>query len=166
MYLKQLLYSNSIFTMKLCFFAARVLLHLASEFLGSRNGVSCSCITVSQQAQILHCNTSKHTFVSIISDTGIRGLVSTREANKTGRRGASTTANLQLMTTRIELSTRVLVCGVQREELVADEVVAAADALGDGVLDGSTRLSEGGGSPHFRGAFTTLLLNLKPNGTV
>lgn len=52
------------------------------------------------------------------------------------------------MAARVELGTRVLVCGVQRNNLVTDEVVSRGDALGDSVGDGTARNLESVGAPH------------------
>ena len=105
----------------------------------------------------------RHTFVSVVRDTRVRGLVSTREGNKTRGIGAATASDLELMAARVELSTRVLVRGVQRDELVADKVVARGEALGDGVLDRTAGDLEIIRSPDVRGASAALLLDLEPD---
>lgn len=51
------------------------------------------------------------------------------------------------MAARVELRTGVLVRGVQRDELMADEIVAACNAFGDGVFDGATGFHEGCSAP-------------------
>jgi hypothetical protein len=69
------------------------------------------------------------------------------------------------MAARIKLSTGVLVRGVQREDLVANEVVASGDALRDGVSDGTARFLEGSGAPDVGSALTAVLLDLEPDST-
>lgn len=85
--------------------------------------------------------------VGIVSDASVRALVGAGEGNETAGLCASTTGDLELMATRVELGTRVLVCGVQRNNFVANEVVARGNALGDSVGDGTTRDLESVGAP-------------------
>lgn len=85
--------------------------------------------------------------VGIVSDASVRALVGAGKGNKTAGLCASTTSDLELMATRVELGTRVLVCGVQRNNFVANEVVARGNALGDSVGDGTTRDLESVGAP-------------------
>jgi hypothetical protein len=119
---------------------------LASKLLGSRDSVGLS-------------------LVGIVGDTSIGRLVRAREADKTRRLGAATTRDLELMATGVELSTGVLVRGMQRKDLVTDEVVAGGNALGDGVLDTTASLLDGVGTPHVGGTGATLFLNLEPDST-
>jgi hypothetical protein len=85
--------------------------------------------------------------VGIVGDASVRALVGAGEGNETAGLCASTTGDLELMATRVELGTRVLVCGVQRNNFVANEVVARGNALGDSVGDGTTRDLESVGAP-------------------
>lgn len=50
--------------------------------------------------------------VGIVSDASVRALVGAGEGNKTTGLCASTTSDLELMATRVELGTRVLVRGM------------------------------------------------------
>lgn len=85
--------------------------------------------------------------VGIVGDASVRALVGAGEGNETAGLCASTTGDLELMATRVELGTRVLVCGMQRNNFVANEVVARGNALGDSVGDGTTRDLESVGAP-------------------
>lgn len=67
------------------------------------------------------------------------------------------------MASGIELSTRVRIGGMQREDLVADEVVATCNALGNSVLDSSTGGLDSSRSPNIGGTLATLLLDLEPD---
>lgn len=67
------------------------------------------------------------------------------------------------MATRVELSTRILVGGVQRYNFMANEIVPARDTLGDFVLYGGARFLESIGGPDVRSILTTFLLDLKPD---
>jgi len=105
------------------------------------------------------------TFVSIIRDARIRALVSSRERNEVSGFGASATGNFELVAAWVELSTRVLVCSMQRQDLVADEVVAWRDALWDCVANRPASLLNSVRAPHVRGTLSTLFLDLKPDST-
>ena len=120
--------------------------HLTSKLLRPRNSISSG-------------------LVSIISDTSIATLVRTREPNKATRLGRSTSGNLELMAPRIELRTRVLVRGVQRNDFMAHEVVAWRDALGDGVCDGAAGDLEGVGAPDVGCALAAVFLDFEPDCT-
>ena len=123
------------------------MLYLASEQSRSRDGVSLG-------------------LVRIVGDTSVRALVSTRESDKTSGGLAATTGDLKLVATRVELSTGVGVGGVQRDDLVADEVVAGGNALGDGVGDDTTGLHEGSSTPGVGRAGAASLLDLEPDGSI
>jgi hypothetical protein len=69
------------------------------------------------------------------------------------------------MAPRIKLSTRVLVCGVQCENFMANEVVARGDALRDGVGDGAAGFLEGSRAPDVGSALTAVLLDFEPDST-
>ena len=122
------------------------MLHLASEYSRSRDSV---CLRL----------------VRIVSDTSVSALVSTRESNKTSWSLATATGDLKLVAAGVELSTRVRVGGVQRDDLVADEVVAGGNALGDGVGDDTAGLHEGCGAPGVGCAGAAGLLDLEADGT-
>ena len=70
------------------------------------------------------------------------------------------------MATRVELRARVCVCRVQRDDLVAQEVVARGNALGHRVADDAAGLHGGAGAPDVRGAGAAFLLDFKPDGAV
>jgi hypothetical protein len=70
------------------------------------------------------------------------------------------------MASRVELCARVLVCGVQGNDLVTHKVVARCDALGDGVSDGAASDLEGVRGPHIGGTLATVFLDLEPDCTV
>jgi hypothetical protein len=55
---------------------------------------------------------------------------------------------------------------VQRDDLVADKVVAGGNALGDGVGDDATGLHEGSSAPGVGCAGTASLLDLEPDGSI
>ena len=67
------------------------------------------------------------------------------------------------MAAGVELGTGVRVCGMQRNDLVADEVVAGSNALGDSVGDGSAGLHEGSRAPGAGGTLATIFLDLEPD---
>jgi hypothetical protein len=52
---------------------------------------------------------------------------------------------------------------MQRNDLVADEVVAGSNALGDSVGDGSAGLHEGSRAPGAGGTLATIFLDLEPD---
>lgn len=85
--------------------------------------------------------------VGIVSDASVGALVGAGEGNETAGLGASSTSDLELMATGVELGTRVLVCGVQRNDFVTDKVVTRSDALGNGVGDGTASDLESVGAP-------------------
>ena len=68
------------------------------------------------------------------------------------------------MAAGVELGTGVGVSRVQRDDLVADEVVAGGNALGHGVGDDTAGLHKGSGAPLVGGAFAAVLLDLEPDG--
>lgn len=69
------------------------------------------------------------------------------------------------MAAGVELGTGVRVGGVQRDDLVAHEVVTRGDALGHRVGGDATGLHEGSGAPGVGGAGAAGLLDLEPDGT-
>jgi hypothetical protein len=129
-------------------------------------------------------NDYRHTFIRINSDSRIRSLVCAREGDETRRSSATATGNLELMaaldgiselsrmgyaskfTYWVELGTRVRVRGVQRNYLMADEVVSIRDTLGHSVCDGSTSGHEGGSAPSIGGADAAIFLDLEPHSPV
>ena len=70
------------------------------------------------------------------------------------------------MATRVELRAGVCVRRVQRDDLVAHEVVARGNALGHRVADDAAGLHGGAGAPDVRGAGAAFLLNFEPDGAV
>ena len=68
-------------------------IYLASELLWARDGIGGG-------------------LVGIVSDASVRALVGAGEGNETAGLCASTTSDLELMATRVELGTRVLVRGM------------------------------------------------------
>lgn len=77
----------------------------------------------------------KLTLVSIISNPRISTLVRPRETDQSrARRLGSRARNLQLMASRVKLSTRIRVGAVQRNDLMPDQIGTGLEAGRDGVL--------------------------------
>ncbi|GKT52693.1 hypothetical protein ColTof4_14279 [Colletotrichum tofieldiae] len=101
---------------------------------------------------------------SVEGDTGVGALVGAGEGNQIRGARAAGAGNLDLVAAGVELSAGVGVGGVEGDDLVADEVLAGGNALGDGVLDTRVAsLHERGGTPVVGGALAALLLNLEPD---
>jgi hypothetical protein len=77
----------------------------------------------------------KLTLIGVVGNTGVTGSVGAGESDQAGRGSAATSSDLELMTSRVELHSRVTTCRVEGNELVANEVVAGLDARWDGVVD-------------------------------
>lgn len=82
--------------------------------------------------------------VGVVCDAGIGSLVGTGEGDEVGGRGGATAGDLDLVAARVELGARVAVGRVEGDDLVADEVAAGLDTLGDGVGDAATSGHERG----------------------
>lgn len=146
--LKERIYHMNIYnevTLPLDQLSSRV--HLASEQGRSRNRISLRLI-------------------SIVRDASISSLVGTGERNKPCGCLAAATGDLELMAARVELSAGVRVRGVQSDDLVAHEIVAGGNALGDCVADNATSLHGGRRTPCVGGTVTAVLLDLEPDGAV
>lgn len=76
------------------------------------------------------------TLVGVVGDAGVVASVGAGEGNEVARGGAAAAGDLELVASGVELGTGVCVGSVESNGLVADEVVAGREALGDGVLDG------------------------------
>lgn len=73
--------------------------------------------------------------VGVVCDARVGSLVGTGEGDEVRGRGGATAGDLDLVAARVELGTGVAVCRVEGDDLVADEVAAGLDTLGDGVGD-------------------------------
>jgi hypothetical protein len=125
--------------------SASVLYRLASKYLRTRNSVRLS-------------------FVGVICNAGICGLVRARERHQSSRTLRSTSRDLDLMTARVELRTRVAVGGVQGDDLMTDEVVTGLQAFRDGVGGDSTSLHERRVAPRVRCSLASFLFDFEPHG--
>lgn len=74
--------------------------------------------------------------VSVVGDAGVVSSVGAGERDKVAGGSATAAGDLELVASGVELSTRVLVGGVESDGFVADEVVAGLDAGRNSILDG------------------------------
>ena len=102
--------------------------------------------------------------IRIIRYTRIAPLVRTRERNEPRRSLAAAARDLELMAPRVELGARVRVGGVQRDDLVAHEIIATGDALGDRVGHDATGFHQRCGAPGVGCAGAAGLLDFEPDG--
>lgn len=117
--------------------------------------------------------------ISVVGDTGVVSSVGARERDKVAGGSATAASDLELVASGVELSTGVLVGGVESDGFVADEVVTGLDAGRDGVLDGlavnngiltllvnvrcNGMSGKTYGGPVFGASLPTIFLNLEPN---
>jgi hypothetical protein len=112
----------------------------------------------------LNPNFKQHTFIRIHRNSRITRLVRSREAHQPTRHRAPASSDLELMTPGIELRTWIRVRRVQRDDLVAHEVVSRRNALGHRVRDDAAGFHQGRGAPDVRRALAAVFLDFKPNG--
>lgn len=96
-------------------------------------------MTISSQSR------KKLTLVGVVGNTRITGSVGAGESNQAGRSSAATSSDLELMASRVELSSGVAKRRVEGNELVADQVVAGLDTCWDGVVDSAVASLHQGG---------------------
>jgi hypothetical protein len=102
--------------------------------------------------------------IRIIRNTRVAPLVRTWERNEPCRRLAAATSDLELVAPWVELRAWVRVGGVQRDDLVAHEIVATRDALGDRVGHDAAGFHQRCGAPGVGCAGAAGLLDLEPYG--
>jgi hypothetical protein len=130
-----------------------------------KNVISTKCATLCLASKDLWPrNSIRLSLIRIISDPRIRTLVRTRERHQTTRARAPATRNLELMTSRVELSTGVAVSRVKCDNLVANEVISRLDTFRDGVFGDTTGFHERSSSPCVGCALAAFFFDFEPHG--